>query len=128
MNIEDVIYNILKDNAGVSALVTTKIYPMVAPQGVEDCIVYQVINDNPNDTKSGVSTFNKPRVQVTGWSKNHVTAKQIRNAVQSALDRYTGTVTGINVDSIQYITIGDDFDKESHYYGKRSEYYIIIKS
>jgi hypothetical protein len=128
MSVENAVYNILKDNLSVSGLVGTDIYPVIAKQGVSEYIVFQTVGDIPTDTKDGVSDFNKERVQVVAWSQNHKRAREISEAAKTALDRYEGIVDGVNVDSVQYISKGDQYDEDKRYFGKRTEYYIIIKS
>lgn len=65
-SIHDYIYYKLSNNAGVTALVGTRIYPQVAPQTeTRPLIVYSIISDVPTNTKSGGSTLDAYRVQIT---------------------------------------------------------------
>jgi len=128
MILGNAIYNILKDDSGVSALVGTNIYPVIIPQGIGDSIKYHIISDQPHDTKTGVSDFDKYRVRISSYSKRSDTVDSIDEAVREALDRFNGTVQSVNVDSIQYLTTEDGFDEDSQYFEKISDYYIIIKT
>lgn len=64
--INDYIYYKLSNNAGVTAITSTRIYPQVAPQTeTRPLIVYNVISNVPTNTKSGGSTLDAIRVQIT---------------------------------------------------------------
>lgn len=128
MSIGKVIYNVLKDNAGVSALVGTKIYPMVAPQGTASpLVVYQRIDNDPNDTKTGTSKLDFHRVQITAWGATNTEAESLDDAIRTAIDRYEGTVSGVVVDGVQYLNTTDTYDENAEEYGKISDYYIMVK-
>lgn len=87
MSASSIIYGILSTNTGVTNLVNTKIYPIEAPQTVAfPYIVFQAISNLPTNTKSGVSTMDKTRIQVTAVAKKQSDIDAIGAAVRSALD------------------------------------------
>ena len=95
MNVGQIIYGRLSAVAGVTALVSTRIYPDMAPQNaVFPYIVFQKLNTSPTDTKEGVSPLDKLLVQVDCYSNNYDNAHSLAAAVRTALDRYTGTING----------------------------------
>ena len=101
MNVGQIIYGRLSAVAGVTALVSTRIYPDMAPQNaVFPYIVFQKLNTSPTDTKEGVSPLDKLLVQVDCYSNNYDNAHSLAAAVRTALDRYTGTINGHVVDKI----------------------------
>lgn len=101
MNVGQIIYGVLSATAGVTALVSTRIYPDMAPQNVTfPYIVFQKLQTQPTDTKEGVSKLDKILVQVDCYSNNYDNAHSLAAAIRTALDRYTGTINGHVVDRI----------------------------
>jgi hypothetical protein len=87
MSASTIIYSLLSTNTGVTNLVGTKIYPIEAPQTTAfPYIVFQAISNMPTNTKSGVSTMDKTRIQVTAVAKKQSDIDAIGSAVRSALD------------------------------------------
>lgn len=104
MNVESAIYNILKDNAGVSAVTGTRIYPNTAPQGTANpCIVFQERSVDPSDTKSGVSHLDTCYVGIDCYCDGQRASKELGKLVRTALDRYSGFVSDCNIQSIQFV-------------------------
>jgi hypothetical protein len=101
MNVGQIIYGILSATTGVTSLVSTRIYPDMAPQNATfPYIVFQKLSTTPTDTKEGVSPLDKMLVQIDCYSNNYDTAHSIAAAIRVALDRYTGTINGHKVDKI----------------------------
>ena len=101
MNVGQIIYGVLSAASGVTALVSTRIYPDMAPQNdTFPYIVFQKLQTKPTDTKEGVSKLDKILVQVDCYSNNYDNAHSLAAAVRTALDRYTGTINGHVVDRI----------------------------
>ena len=103
MSIGKAIYGILAANASVSALVGTRIYPDLAVQDTAfPFVVYQVEGTVPSDTKDGVSKLDMVDFSVMAYAKTYTSAQDIAEACRTALDRYSATVNGINVESIKF--------------------------
>jgi len=101
MNVGQIIYGRLSATSAVTALVSTRIYPDMAPQNATfPYIVFQKLNTSPTDTKEGVSPLDKLLVQVDCYSNNYDNAHALAAAVRTALDRYAGTINGHVVDKI----------------------------
>jgi hypothetical protein len=101
MNVGQIIYGVLSATAGVTALVSTRIYPDMAPQNATfPYIVFQKLSTQPTDTKEGVSPLDKILVQIDCYSGNYDTSHTIAAAIRTALDRYSGTINGHVVDRI----------------------------
>ena len=96
------IYGILSANAGVTALVSTRIYPDMATQNTAfPFVVYSVQGLTPSDTKDGASKLDMVDVSIMSFAKTYAEAQDIAAACRTALDRYSGTVSGIAIDSIK---------------------------
>jgi hypothetical protein len=99
----DIIYGILGASTAVKALVSTRIYPHIAEQGVvQPFITFQTLQRLPTDTKGNASSLDTYQFEITIVSNNYTTACTICEAVRDELDQYTGTVNSIDVDSIVY--------------------------
>ena len=128
MNEGKAIYTILTENAGVSAVVGNKVYPQIAAQGAAFPFVVYVLQDNsPSDTKSGVSTLDEIRYDIVAAAETYASLSSLTERIRLALDRYTGTVNGIVIDSIQFIDLDVDNDPATETYVSSSEYILRIK-
>jgi hypothetical protein len=114
-----VIYNILANNAGVSALVGNRISPLVLPQGSAfPAIVYSEININPNFTKDANSRLDQTRVQIDCLALTYEDASELADAVRDALNVVTpGEYNGVNVFYIQFDNQQEFFDDAADYGG-----------
>lgn len=128
MNEGKAIYSILTGDSAVIALVGSRVYPQIAAQGAAFPFVVYLVNDlTPSDTKSGVSTLDEVRYEVLAIAETYAEAADLNEKIRTALDRYTGTVSGVVIDSIQFTELEVDFDDNSETYIVNSEYVIRVK-
>ena len=121
------IYNILAASA-VNSSVGGRIYPQIGPQNAAaPFIVYVLDSTDPSDTKSGVSTLDTAIYDVIVVSSSYSEMATISDQVRSALDRYAGTVSGVEVQSIQLNNIDTDYDQDSARYMSGMDFNIRIK-
>lgn len=122
------IYSILTGDSDVNAIVGTRVYPQIAAQEAAFPFVVYVLQDtSPSDTKSGVSTLDEVRYDIVVASETYAEASDLTNKIRTALDRYTGTVAGVVIDSIQFIDLDADNDPGTETYLTSSEYIIRVK-
>ncbi len=106
------IYNVLANNSNVTDIVSTRIYPNVAPQisATFPFIVYTVTGVTPNDTKDGVSTLDVNDVLLMCYAGTYTEASKLANEVRTAMDRLTeATYETIKVQSSQFEGYNDSF-------------------
>lgn len=128
MNEGKAIYSILTSDSDVSAIVGTRVYPQIAAQGAAFPFVVYVLQDtSPSDTKSGVSTLDEVRYDIVVASETYAEASDLTNKIRTALDRYTGTVAGVVIDSIQFTDLDVNNDPGTETYLTSSEYIIRVK-
>ena len=121
------IYNILAASA-VNSSVGGRIYPQIGPQNAAaPFIVYVLDSTQPSDTKSGVSTLDTARYEIIVVSSSYSEMATISDQVRAALDRYDGTVSGVEVQSIQLNNIDTDYDQDSARYMSGQDFSIRIK-
>ena len=128
MNEGKAIYSILTENAGVSAIVGNKVYPQIAAQGAAFPFVVYVLQDNsPSDTKSGPSTLDEVRYDIVAAAETYTELSSLTERIRLALDRYTGDIGGVEIDSIQFIDLDVDNDPATETYVSSSEYILRVK-
>lgn len=101
------IYNLLKNDTPVDTLVSGKIYPELAKEGVlMPYIVYSVVSNSPSDTKDG-TPIDEAQCEVFSVGTSYEMCNNLADKVRAALDRKGVTVTDasagdITVQSIHY--------------------------
>jgi hypothetical protein len=100
-----VIYGRLSTDVAVTGVCGLNIYPDIAPQNVEyPFIVYTIINSTPVDFKDGQSNLEEISVQLDVYTNNYETTQTLSNAVRNRLDRFTGTLNSVNIQTIKYMS------------------------
>ena len=120
---EKAIYGILNAVTEITDLVSG-IFPVVATQDSSfPYIIYQKVTTIPTDIKSAGSPLDRARYQVDIYSKSKSQAITIAGHVRTALDRYSGTIAGIKVDSVRFVDEQDGpFEEELRVYRLIQEY------
>lgn len=106
--IERAIYNILKADVGVSALVSSRVYPNITPQ--DAALPYLVIvraDTEHVESTSGSSGLARASIEVISFSDSYKEVKALAEAVRKALQGYTGA---IGRDKIGGIHAGSETD------------------
>ena len=106
------IYNVLANTTNVTNIVSTRIYPNVAPQisATFPFIVYTVTGVTPNDTKDGVRTLDVIDVLIMCYAGTYSEAAMLANEIRIAMDRLTeATYETIKVQSSQFEGYNDSF-------------------
>lgn len=93
--IDDAVRSILINNSIVSGLVGTRIYPLVLPL---KCTFPAISYSKPSNPYNRVSRA--PRFQIDIWSKDFTEVQNIKEAVETALDGYSGIISDINIERI----------------------------
>lgn len=89
--IEETLFTRLSNFAGLIALVSTRIYPIVLPQGVTyPAVTYQRVSAEQREScmVDDVGIV-KTRFQITAWTETFIEARNIIEQVRQALQRYT---------------------------------------
>ena len=122
------IYKLLKDSADVGAICADRIYPELAQQDVDTpFIVYTVIDTTPSGTKNATSKLDTARVELYCVSDDYEQSMDLGIACRSALDRQSGTVSGVEVQSIDFDTSDVQFDPDQRVYVLEQTYDVRIQ-
>jgi len=99
--IEGAIVAHLQADAGVSAIVGTKIHPFA---GAEDFprpkLTYWRVDTQRQFSNQGPTMTPRARFQLDAWADNYLTARQLLDAVRQALDGYIGVMNGWTIQGI----------------------------
>jgi hypothetical protein len=100
-----VIYGRLTTDAAVTGICGLNIFPDIAPQNVQyPFMVYTIINSLPVDFKDGQSNLEEITLQIDVYTNNYETTQTLANNVRNRLDRFVGTVNGIAVQTLKYMS------------------------
>jgi hypothetical protein len=100
-----VIYGRLSTDTAVTNICGLSIYPDIAPQNVQyPFIVYTITNSTPVDYKDGQSNLEEINLQIDIYTNNYDTTQTLANNVRNRLDRFVGTVNGVSVQTINYVS------------------------
>lgn len=89
MNIEEALYAYLSSYANLTAIVGTRIYPLILPQSpILPAITYSKVSGPRVNSKDGASGLAYPRFQFSCWAKSYGQAKQVAEQIRLALDTF----------------------------------------
>jgi len=116
MNLSESLCAHLKNDAGVSAIVGTKVYPLRAPRDIAfPFVIYQTIGGAPEHCMVSDAGVRGTLVQLSSWAAEHAAALVLAMAVETSLKDFSGTlggIGGVTVDRIFAETeIVDDLDE-----------------
>jgi len=123
----------LLDDAAIAAIVGTRIYPIVLPQGqVQTSIVYTRVSGIGDNHMEGPSGLSRPRFQVDCWSQSIDTASQLANLVKERIDGFRGTwfwgedspAEAIVVQGVFFQNEREDFDDATRLYRVSRDYFV----
>ena len=91
--IEQAIYSVLSGNAAVSALVSTRIYPTIAPEGASlPFLAYRRVETEHVQTKSRTQDdLARARIEVRCVASSYSGVRTLADKVRLALHGYAGT-------------------------------------
>jgi hypothetical protein len=123
--IEHALRTILVNNDGVKNLVNDRIYYNIAPQGttIPYIVFFKIAGprEHSHDGKSGLA---HPRFQFSVFADTYLKAKQITQAIQNALDCFTGEIEDTAIKSCLYINEVDMYDAQAGLNHVASDYEI----
>lgn len=131
MSLQGAMYEELKADAGVSALVGARIYPVTAPQEADLPLLTLQRIDRPRERhQGGDAKLPHPRIQVNCWAETEIGADQLAEAVRGCLDEFSGVMGGreqvelchLEDDSQEYVPPTDGSEQGTH--GVRMDFII----
>lgn len=126
--IEEAINSRLAGYAGLSALVSTRVYPVIAAQGATlPYIVHSRISGVRESAMGSDTGVARTRVQVSSYGSTYSSAKNVAKQARLALQRYSGT---IGSDEILAIFVENDIDlyeEDTRLYHVATDYLVSYR-
>jgi hypothetical protein len=105
------VHSILSTNAGVTTLVSTRIYPVEVPQGAAlPAVAFNMVDDRDGRHLQGSDDYPVARFLIDCVCETYPAADALGNAVRGALIDYRGTVGEFAIDDIAHDDV-DFFDR-----------------
>lgn len=106
--IEAALFGHLSTEAGLAALVGTRVYPVQLPQGATlPAVTYQRISTQVVQHRGSVApSFSRPRFQLNCWASSYDGTVALRAAVRAAM----GTLAQASSPRIDVALLADDRD------------------
>ena len=111
MELGEALYSKLSGTTDLTALVSTRIYPRVAPQNAAFPYVIFFQVSNPGMHAMGNDpNIQAPRWQVSSWADSYSSVRSVAKQVKAALKDYTGTMGGSSGIEVQRIFYENEVD------------------
>lgn len=131
-HLEEAIVSYLSGYSGLTSLVSTRVYPMRAPQSVTVPYVLVQRISTPRmltqDMSGATGTLAHPRIQIEGWAETYLAAKAITDQVRAAMNGKTGSIgSGAHALTIGAALIDDEqpeFEPEVNLYRSRCDFIV----
>ena len=109
LGIGEAVYDLLGNDATVTALVGDGIYPIVADEGVDfPFIIYRRDDVSYDDSKDGIYG-QEAVVEVACVDETYHGAVSVALAVRDCLSSFRGAVSGYDIDNVSLSSSSEDF-------------------
>lgn len=105
-----------------------RIAPMVNAQSVPaPRITYQVIDTTGSPTKQAASMLDTVLVKISCHAKEYEQAVRILQEVRVLFERYQGTLAGVKVQSVDFVTEHDTYSESADLVGLSHDYNLRLE-
>ena len=123
--IEEALVSKVTNDAGVSALIANRFYPVKLPQKVTlPAMTCRRISGSRVHSLNGSSGLASPRFQFSAWAKKYTEAKDIAEKLRLAIQGFRGTVLGVRIDAILFESDQDFYEDDLEIHQVASDYII----
>lgn len=96
--VEEALFTRLSGFAGLTALIAARIYPVVLPQDVVlPAVSYRRLSGPRSSAMGSDPGLAHPRFEVNAWAREYLAAKNVKEQIRAALQRWRGTVSGVEI-------------------------------
>lgn len=104
----------LVGSTAVNSLASTRVYPLQLPQEPKfPACTYELVSAVRESVMGQDTGQVHARMQVTAWAKTYAAASGLSEGVREAVQRWSGTSTGVVIDEIFIEDEGVFFDEET---------------
>lgn len=117
-DISEALFYQLTHTAGVTALVSTRVYPDLMPQNpTMPAVVYQMIDNVREERHRGQTGDARPKFQLTCWGTTALSAAAVAVQVRLAIMAMSGSVNSVTIKGVWNAneTRGYEPDTQLHY-------------
>lgn len=123
--LESALYTRLSGYAGLTALVSTRIYPIILPQEpTYPAVTYQRIDGPREHALSADMGIPHPRIQIDSWGNTHVQAWAVATQVRGALQRWSDADASPAVLDCLLDSDDDSYEPDAGVYRVRQDWII----
>lgn len=121
------LYTFLNAQAGITALITTRIYPLKLPQSVVlPCLSFQLVSE-PREYTLDKASIPNALVQFDCWGTTYLEANTLADALATVLDAYTGAVGSITSLGFIQRSRQDIYESETNEFRVSLDYSFMYK-
>ena len=98
MTVEAAVFDLLSSDAGVSGVVSNRIYPVKLPQDpTYPAITYFRVSALRHSAMGNDTGIVEKRVQISSWAELYADANNLAERVRDAMQRTRGTFAGVEI-------------------------------
>lgn len=98
MTVEAAVFDILSSHAGVSGVVSGRIYPVKLPQNpTYPAVTYFRVSGLRHSAMGNDTGLVEKRIQISSWAKTYGAVNDLAEQVRDAMQRTRGTFAGIEI-------------------------------
>jgi hypothetical protein len=112
INLNSAIYTLLTTNTGFTAVVGTKVYPIIAPNDTQSPYVVIERDFSVEYTRDGQS-HNESNLEITVLGTSYNQSVSIAVIIDNILNFYSGSSSGIEIKDIRLISCTETYQDES---------------
>lgn len=126
MSIEESLFTRLSTHAGLSALVSARIYPLILPQKPTlPAVTYTRVSGERVSAMGADTVIARPRFQVSCFASTYASARAVAAQVRAALQRWRGTVGGVVIQDSFIESEIDLYEDDTKLYHTALDFEII---
>jgi|WetSurMetagenome_2_1015567.scaffolds.fasta_scaffold00567_25 hypothetical protein len=125
MSLKTALATILEDTTALTALVGTRIYSVMLPQGFTlPAVVFRMTADETERILSGHAGKARTTFEVSYCAVTDTAAETGGEIIRIALDGYSGTVSSVKIQSVIMTTRSDDYEPDLNIFRRVMEFKI----
>lgn len=122
---EEALYSRLSGFAGITALCSTRIFPVKIPDNTTmPCLSYHRISGSRIESMTGSSALVYARFQIDCWGRKYSDVKALAEQVRLALEGYKGTIAGVTIYGVNYLGDLDLYEDDSQTFRVLTEFLV----
>lgn len=108
MSIEAAIHGLVTGDAAVAAVIGDRLVPLSLPQSMElPALTFKMDLKNEDMTTEGALGLIVATFRFDCWAATHAEAVELAAALRTALQDYSGTISGVKIHHVRILNRGD---------------------